>query len=118
MPKEEKYLDPKELYRISHDERLLFVREVKRIEKLHPETQLKSLNKAALGAGIFNQSMFDNAEELRMMRNKIHLAGLSAVDSSMYDKTVSNRAFELARLIVGQIESKLSDLKITPDFVA
>lgn len=109
MPKEEKYLDPRELYKISPTERVLCVREVKRVEKLHPNTGLKSLNEAALNAGIFDRGVFTKAEELRNMRNKIHLAGLEAVDSS-YGKKESNRAFELAKTVLGRIEKKLEKL--------
>ena len=109
MPKEEKYVDPKLLYKISSDERLMLVREVKRVEKLHPKTQLKSLNEAALASGIYDQDMFAKAEALRILRNKMHLPGLDAVDSS-YDETVSNRAFELAKIILNRIEEKLQEV--------
>lgn len=113
MPREDKFQDQRELYRVSPNERLIFAREVKKIEKLSPKTQLKSLNEAALNAGIFDRDMFDKAEELRNMRNRIHLAGLESVDSS-YEKAASNRAFELAKLIVEQIETKLNELRINP----
>ena len=117
MPKEEKYIDIKELYKVSSDERILSVREIKKVERLHPRTQLQSLNKAALNAGVFDQDTFDKAEELRNTRNKMHLPGLSAIDNT-YSKEASNRAFEQARIIVEMIEAKLGELQVVPVVVA
>jgi hypothetical protein len=108
MPNEEKYLDQKLLYRISEDEHLLAVRKVRKPEHLSRQTQFITLNRAALKAGIFDRSTFDKSEELRQMRNKIHLAGLASIDGS-YRKTDSNHAFLLAKAVLDAIEKWLDD---------
>lgn len=109
MPKEERFVDSKVLHEFSPGERLLCVRETNRIEKFTQKTQFKSLNKAALTAKIFDETTFKKADELREMRNKVHLAGLSAVDSS-YTKADSNKAFELAKGVLERIESQIVSL--------
>lgn len=107
MPIEEKDEEVKELYKISENEHIFSVRRIKRPERLTRQTQFIVLNRAALHGGIFNKEAFDKAEELRTMRNKIHLAGLQSTEGS-YKRVDSEKAFQLANYVVKKIEEWLT----------
>lgn len=78
-------------------------------DRLTHNTQFISLNRACLKAKIFTDQLFKEAEELREARNKIHLAGLTAVDD-LYKKEEVDKYFEYATNILKRIEDKLKEL--------
>lgn len=49
---------------------------------LSAETQFMELNRAAKRATLFSESLFDDAENIRRRRNKIHIAGLKNLDDN------------------------------------
>lgn len=53
---------------------------------LSTETQFIELNRAAKRATLFSESLFNNAEEIRKRRNRIHIAGLKDLDDN-YSKS-------------------------------
>lgn len=107
MPNEEKQSNKKEIYKISETEAVFVLTETKKAEKLSHNTKLIALNKAAKKADIFDKDTFDMAEELRILRNKIHLTGLGENDHE-YSKTLTDKVFKDAKLIIDALELFLS----------
>lgn len=66
------------------------------------------LNRACLRGEIFTQEVFEKTEKLRESRNKIHLAGLAAIDD-FYTKEEVYRHFAYAQVVLKQIEEKLTE---------
>ncbi len=110
MPTDWETKDHKEIYKISEDERICGAIRYKKTEHLTDRTQSIVVNRAAQKAGILSETLFAKAEKLRELRNKIHLAGLQAVDGS-YEKSDSQGAFDIATAVIENIEKKLAQLK-------
>lgn len=109
MPSDWKFKDIKELYVISEDEKIVGAMKYRSHEKMQNNTQFKSLNEAAKKAKLFDQSLFEKAEELREKRNKIHLAGLEQVDD-YYDRKTVDEVFGIATEIIEKIELKCEEI--------
>lgn len=109
MPTEEKQSDKKEVHKVSETVSFYLIKETKKAEKLVIGTRLIILNKAAKNAKIFDRDTFDKAEELRDIRNKIHLTGLGEHDHE-YSKTTTDKVFLDAKAILDAIEAFLSTL--------
>lgn len=109
MPFSWKYKNIKELYLVSEDEKIVGAMKYRSHEKMQSNTQFKSLNEAAKKAKLFDQSLFEKAEELRSKRNKIHLAGLEKVDD-YYDKKTVDEVFGIATEIIEKIELKCEEI--------
>lgn len=110
MPTDWETKDHKELYKISEEERICGAVRYKKTEHLTDQTQSITVNRAAQKAGILSETLFEKAEKLRKLRNKIHLSGLQTVDGS-YEKTDSQEAFDIATAVIENIEKKLALLK-------
>ncbi len=97
----------KDLYKISEDEKVCGVIKHKQYESFEDNTQFASLNKAALRAKIFDKNIFDCADKIRKVRNRIHLAALKETDD-FYQKKDVNDAFDNAKKIIDRIEKYLN----------
>lgn len=78
----------------------------KSTKKLERNTNFIELNRACLRANIFTEAEYRRAEEIRIARNKIHLAGLDRIDD-IYKKEDVNKYFEYARIVLNSLENKL-----------
>lgn len=103
MDKEEKYPVCKEIYSISVTESICGVKKVVKSKKLSDRTDFIELNRAAKRCGLFPQSIFEKAEKIRDMRNRIHPYGLKEIDDG-YTKEEINEIFLMASVIIERIE--------------
>ncbi|MBI2029333.1 hypothetical protein HYT02_02875 [Candidatus Gottesmanbacteria bacterium] len=110
MPYEWKDSVCKDLYLISEDEKVCGVIRHKVSEHFTDKTQFKTLNEACLKANLFDKSLFDKAENLRNIRNNIHLVALKRTDD-YYEKKDTQEAFEIAKTIIERVENKLMKLQ-------
>lgn len=109
MPADWETRDNKTLYKISEDEIVCGAIQYKKTEKLTNQTNFIIVNRAAKKAGILNETLFDKAEEIRQLRNKIHLVGLRDKDD-IYTSKTSQKIFDMATEIIKIIEEKLTEL--------
>lgn len=79
----------------------------KEIDKFSKLTSFLIINRAAKRANILNQPLFELAENLRIKRNKIHLAALDTIDIS-YERTEVDLIFKNAKEIIEKIELSLN----------
>jgi len=83
-------------------------------DKLPAYKPLAHLNRACKRAKILNNILFEEVEELRERRNKIHLAGLTEVDD-FYEKKDIQKAFDTAfkvlTLVQGRLENHDSNIR-------
>ena len=114
MPWEWKMEPPKLLYKINEDRRVVGATAYKSHEKFNRNTRFLILNRAALQAEILNKGLFDKSENLRMKRNKIHLAGLKKVDD-YYEKSDLDKVFSDTSEILERLKTKTSELRSTVD---
>ena len=106
MPEEWKDSKCIDTYTISSDEKVCGVVRHKTYERFSSNTQFQTLNRAALKAGLFNKGLFEEVEQLREKRNRIHLAGLTDVDD-YYQKSDVTKMFETTNNILKAIEHKI-----------
>jgi len=99
--------DPKDIYKISNEESICLARRCKMTEPLTDQTQFIAINRAAHRAGILSETLLKKAQDIRELRNKIHLKGLRDVDGA-YTKAKVDDVFNDARSIIETIEEKLS----------
>lgn len=71
----------------------------KKKKKITRNTQFKQINKVALDQKLITPTLFELVEEIRCLRNRIHLASLENIEKK-YSKPVLNRVFDTARKIV------------------
>lgn len=71
--------------------------------KLENDTQFLAVNKAALRCGLFTRELFNEAERLRKLRNKIHLTALEAVDDQ-YTQSEVEAVFQGVNKITKRVE--------------
>lgn len=101
---EKKYPVIKELHKISPTERICGVKEVIKSKKISDDTNFIELNRAAKRSDLFTEGLFKKAEEIREMRNRIHLFGLKEIDDKYTKKDITN-IFTKTRDIIQRIES-------------
>ena len=106
MGTEEVYSNKKILYETNDGTQICGIHLKKRPLKLKANTNFIEINRACKRAGILNDELFKEVEELRNKRNKIHLAGLTKVDD-FYDKQDIQKAFDIASKDLNLIEEKL-----------
>ncbi len=102
--KEEKYPECRELYKISDTEKICGVRKVVKPKKLSHDTDFIELNRVAKRSGLFTEKLFQNSEEMRTARNRIHTYGLTEVDDR-YSKEEIDKFFVMAKEIIDRVES-------------
>jgi len=93
----------KELYKISRDRKVCGVVIHKSYKKLSHNTLFDELNKCAKRADLITPIMFNRLDELRIKRNKIHLAGLQEIDDYYQDKDIQE-CFNIAKEVIEHIE--------------
>jgi hypothetical protein len=106
MPTDWSTKDHKLIYKISNDEEVCGVIKYKKTEHLTDQTQFIVVNRACKKAGILTESVFLKSENIREMRNKIHISGLKSIEDG-YDKNKSQEAFNIAKDIIEIVEKKL-----------
>lgn len=82
--------------------------EYKSFPKLTPETQFVELNKAAKRSNLFDDELFKDADEIRVKRNKIHIAGLKNLDDNYTKQDVIdtvNKFIKIFNRTKGVLES-------------
>lgn len=102
--KEERYPECKELYKISDTDRICGVRKVIKPKKLSNSTDFIELNRIAKRCGLFTEKLFQDAEKIRIARNRIHPYGLAEVDDQ-YSENYIDRLFIMAKEIIDRVES-------------
>ncbi|MDP2642690.1 MAG: hypothetical protein Q8P62_02510 [Candidatus Peregrinibacteria bacterium] len=103
MGREKKYSQIKELYKISTTERICGVKEITNAKRLSDDTDFCELNKAAKRCKLFTEEIFQKAEKIRKMRNRIHPYSLKEVDDK-YEKRDIDDIFSTTRIIIERIE--------------
>lgn len=103
FPHDYKYQCISELHKISPTETICGVKRTKIYPRLNNETTMVHLNKTARTVGLFTQAVFEKAEKLRTLRNKIHLAGLDEADDN-YSKTDVEECFTATKLIIERVQ--------------
>lgn len=96
----------KRIYDISESEYICGAIRYEKTEPYNERLQSQELNRACKRANILTERLFEKAEEIREKRNKIHLAGLGAIDS-VYTKKDAQDVFNDARDIIGRVETLL-----------
>ncbi len=102
--------DHKVLYEISNTEKVCGAIKYKKTERLTDQTNFIVINRACKKAGILTNILFDKSEEVRNLRNKIHLSGLRLVDNS-YSKDDSQAVFDTAKKVIEKVEERLLKIK-------
>lgn len=86
--------------------------EHKVFNSLSTETQFVELNRAAKRATLFSESLFNNSEEIRKRRNRIHIAGLKDLDDNYSKSDVIDSVNKFTR-IFGRTKEVLESKPIT-----
>jgi len=102
LKKSKKYKNEKMLYKISEHEKVCGVIAEEVCLKISDDTQFIDLNKASKRCGLFDDKLFKQAEDLRKMRNKIHLKGLKKIDNQ-YSKKDINKIFLIMKNIIDRV---------------
>jgi hypothetical protein len=104
MKVEDKYTHIVDIYKVSVDEKICAARKKKKYRKLEDDTTFNDLNYAAKKCKLFDKDMFEKAEMLRSMRNKIHLTALSKEEDEYTRKDMDN-VFGIAKDIIQSIQN-------------
>lgn len=76
----------------------------KKKKKITKNTQFKQINCIALDRKIISKNLHDEIDEIRELRNRIHLSSLKDIEKK-YTRETLNRAFETARKVVELAEA-------------
>lgn len=106
LSKEDKYSNKKVLYKTDDGTEICGIHIRRKPTRLKSTTNFLEINRACKRAKILNSNLFDEVEDLREKRNKIHLAGLKREDD-FFEKTDIQKAFDTASKILTLAESKL-----------
>jgi hypothetical protein len=71
---------------------------------IEDDMQFIAINRAAKRSGLLTEGLFKKCEEVRTMRNKIHLSGLKSIDDQ-YSKKDINEVFDTTRQIINCIKN-------------
>lgn len=104
MGKEEKFSIVKDFQRISDSEEICGIKRTRKSKKLTEKNDFQELNRAAKRSGLFNETLFKQAEKIRQIRNKIHPYPLKEVDDK-YTKAEINSLFAITGNIIKRIEN-------------
>jgi len=100
------YKDMKEVYKVDPTTFIVAGTLKKGNEKFTRRTSFHDVIKASKKAKIVDSDLLDEIDELRMKRNKIHLAGLDIVDD-YYSKAEVDNVFDLAQRVTTEVENLL-----------
>ena len=104
---EEIYVNKKVLYKTEDGLEVCGIHIKKKPVKLKRNTNFVVINRACKKAILLSKKLFEDVENLREQRNKIHLAGLSEVDD-LYEKKDIQKAFDTAKEVLDLAERKLN----------
>lgn len=104
----EKWQEVKVLHKIDPHLSVCGGLRTKKKEELKGDTQFLTLIRAAFKAGIITDSLRDRIDNLRKLRNRIHLAGLQYVDNT-YDKSDIEVQFLVMSHVIDVAGKKLSE---------
>lgn len=107
MGVEQVYSNKKVLYKTQDSLEICGIHLREKPVKLRSNTNFMEINRACKRAGLLEDGLFQEVEELRDKRNKIHLAGLTRVDD-FYDKHDVQNSFDVASRVLKLVERKLS----------
>jgi hypothetical protein len=110
MPSEWKYKNWSPFYKINDKEEACGVIRSRETGRLTRNTNFIVINRASFKAKILNKKLFNKVEALRKRRNKIHLAGLNAIDNS-YTKANVQRAEYTMTEIIERVKNKLEKIE-------
>jgi len=96
------FRDKKELHKFEEGDRLIACREKCEQKHINNRTDFVTLNRAGKKSGLLTKDLFEKCEEVRDMRNKIHLSALSNVDDQ-YNKRDINKIFSIATDVVNRV---------------
>ncbi len=105
--REEKYTNKKVLFKTEKGVEICGIHVTKKPARLRPNTNFQEINRASRRAKLLSQKLFEDVEELREKRNKIHLAGLKKEDD-FFDKKDIQKAFNTASSVLTLVEKKLA----------
>ena len=108
FPKVDVYSNKKVLYRTEDGIQICGIYIEKKPSKLKSGTSFSDINRACKRAKIFDNELFEEIEELREKRNKIHLAGLKKADD-FYEQKDIQQAFITASRVLTLIENRLEE---------
>lgn len=104
MGNEKKYSNWNKLYEISRLEKVFGVVETLKPKKLNSNTSFRDLNKVSKKVGLFDENLFEKSEEIRELRNRIHLYSLKDVDDQ-YSKNDIADIFSMTGELVDRVET-------------
>lgn len=104
MGKDEKFFIVKQFHKISNTEEICGIKKTVKPKKLSERIDFQELNRAAKRSGLFTKELFEKAEKIREIRNRIHTYALKEVDDK-YTKDEINSIFSMASLIIERIEN-------------
>ena len=100
---EEKLHQKKEIHKCNEDgSSYVAGKLLKKPNKIKDDTKFLLLNRAGKKAGLLTKGLFDDCEEIRNMRNKIHLSGLKRVDDK-YSKSDISNLFKITEKIIDRV---------------
>lgn len=90
------------LYSINQNTQLVACHRRNDSKKLTDDTDFIRLNRAAVKCGLLTKPLFGDCDAVRIMRNKIHLAGLEKVDDAYSQKDI-NKVFAIATKVIDRV---------------
>jgi len=92
-------------YVSSRGKRLSICERIRPTFKLNKQADFKKVNEVCLSLKIFSNRLFKKIEKVRILRNKIHIQGLSNLDRSYTKQELELVSFVMNELL-GKINSK------------
>lgn len=111
MPSDWKYENINVLYKIiENDKEVISGLRHKRHKDLTPQIRLDNLNEACKKANLIEESLYNEINEIRKLRNDIHLAGLTCINT--VDKDTVDKVFSIAGKVKTAIQEKINALEV------
>lgn len=104
MEPEDVYVDEKILFEISETEWICGVHKKKKFKEFKGTIQFAELNRVAKRIGLFDSALFNKAEKIREMRNKIHLNNLKGASDDKFETKDLKEVFGIVKDLIGQIK--------------
>lgn len=87
------------VYKKSKDSEIIIGTRRKKKKKITKTTQFQAINQIALENEIVSKKLYEEIEDVRKLRNGIHLISLQDIENK-YSKELLNKVFETARKLV------------------
>lgn len=111
MPSEWKYENVNVLYKIiENDKEVISGLRHKKHKDLTPQIRLDSLNEACKKASLIEEVLYNEIDEIRKLRNDIHLAGLTCIN--VVDKDTVDKVFNIAGKVKTAVQEKINALRV------